>query len=114
MIFLFFLFCFVLFCLWFFWLPCKACGILVPRPGIEPGPSAVKAPSPNHWTAREFPIFLIFKDPSEKRVQPFLPNVSSCHFLAQICLFTLFQGSLLPSSHGFVSLKPQAGGSSFM
>ena len=23
-------------------------------PGIEPGPSAVKAQSPNHWTAREF------------------------------------------------------------
>ena len=33
----------------------KACGILVPRPGIEPGPSAVRAWSPNHWTAREFP-----------------------------------------------------------
>ena len=26
-----------------------ACGILVPQPGIEP--------SPNHWTAREFPTF---------------------------------------------------------
>ena len=39
----------------FFWLCRKACGILVPRPGIEPGPSAVKARSPNHWTAREFP-----------------------------------------------------------
>ena len=35
-----------------------ACGILVPRPGIEPGPSAVKAWSPNHWTARELPYFL--------------------------------------------------------
>ena len=33
-----------------------ACGILVPRPGVEPKTSAVKAPSPNHWTAREFPI----------------------------------------------------------
>ena len=32
-----------------------ACGILVPEPGIEPGPTAVKAPSPNHWTAKEFP-----------------------------------------------------------
>ena len=39
----------------FFW-PCHtACGILVPRPGIEPRPSAVKVWSPNHWTAREFP-----------------------------------------------------------
>ena len=32
-----------------------ACGILAPRPGIEPGPWAVKAWSPNHWTTREFP-----------------------------------------------------------
>ena len=33
------------------------CGILVSRPGIESGPSAVKVQSPNHWTAREFPGF---------------------------------------------------------
>ena len=39
-----------------FWPRSEACGILVPRPGIEPGPIALKAPSPNHWTAREFPI----------------------------------------------------------
>ena len=32
--------------------------ILVPWPGIEPGPSAVQAPSPNRWTAREFPRFI--------------------------------------------------------
>lgn len=32
-----------------------ACGILVPGPGIEPVPSAVKPQSPNHWAAREFP-----------------------------------------------------------
>ena len=25
------------------------------QPGIEPGPMALKAQSPNHWTAREFP-----------------------------------------------------------
>ena len=37
-----------------------ACGILVPRPGIEPRPSAVKAPSPNHWTAGEFPVSFHF------------------------------------------------------
>ena len=33
-----------------------ACGILVPRPGIKPAPSAVKAQGPNHWTAREIPV----------------------------------------------------------
>ena len=36
---------------------CAACGILVPQPGIKPVPCAVKAWSPNHWTAREFPKF---------------------------------------------------------
>ena len=40
----------VLFC---FGLHHTACGILVPQPGIEPGPSAVRARSLNHWTARE-------------------------------------------------------------
>ena len=32
-----------------------ACGILVPQPGIEPAPLAVKSQSPKHWTARKFP-----------------------------------------------------------
>ena len=45
----------------FFWLSCAACGILVPHLGVKPGPPAVKAPSPNHWTAREFPAVVIFK-----------------------------------------------------
>ena len=31
-----------------------ACGILVLHPGIEPGPSAMKAWSPNLWTTRKF------------------------------------------------------------
>ena len=39
----------------FFW-PHMAWGMLVPRPGIKSGPSAVKAPSPNHWTTKEFPV----------------------------------------------------------
>ena len=32
-----------------------ACGILVPRLGIEPMSPAVEARSPNHWTTREVP-----------------------------------------------------------
>ena len=42
----------------FFFFGCTVwlAGILVPPPGIEPGATAVKAPSPNHWIAREFPI----------------------------------------------------------
>ena len=47
-------------CLFVFWLCLVACRILVPQPGIEPRPSAVKAQSPNHWTAREFPSFYFF------------------------------------------------------
>ena len=39
----------------FFGLHRQACGILGPRAGIEPGALAVRAWSPNHWTAREFP-----------------------------------------------------------
>ena len=38
-----------------------ACRILVPWPGIEPVPHAMEAQSPNHWTAREFPIKDILK-----------------------------------------------------
>ena len=45
--------CFVLFCLG---LHHTACGMLVPRPGIEPLPSAVRAQSPNHCTNGEFPV----------------------------------------------------------
>ena len=43
------------------WGGCVACRILVPRPGIEPGPPAVEAQGPNHWTTREYPILKIFK-----------------------------------------------------
>ena len=42
----------------FLFSPCHmAYGILVPQWGIEPAPSAVKAWSPDHWTAREFPMW---------------------------------------------------------
>ena len=39
-----------------------ACKILVPQPGIEHGPLVVKAWNPSHWTTREFPGELLFKD----------------------------------------------------
>ena len=45
-----------------FWPRCPACGILVPRPGIEPMPPALEAQKLNHWTAREVPtISFLFK-----------------------------------------------------
>ena len=51
-----------------------ACGILPPQPGIEPGPSAVKAQNPNHWSTREFPRILIFL--SFHFYYPFFPLLS--------------------------------------
>ena len=40
----------------YFWPHRIACGILVSKTRIEPGPSAVKALSPTHWTTREVPV----------------------------------------------------------
>ena len=42
-----------------FWPRRTACGILAPQPGIEAGPSAVRAHTPNHWASREFPVMFI-------------------------------------------------------
>ena len=47
--------------LFFFWPSCMVCGILVPWPGIELGVSSRRMSSPNHWTAREFPLNCILK-----------------------------------------------------
>ena len=45
----------------FYFLPHHAaCGILTPRPGIEPISPAVEAQSPNHWTTRELPTHTYF------------------------------------------------------
>ena len=35
-----------------------ACGILIPRPGMEPALHAVEVQSLSPWTAREFPVDL--------------------------------------------------------
>ena len=40
-------------------LPCAACGILVPRLGIEPRPPALRVQSANHWSTREFPLTIL-------------------------------------------------------
>ena len=53
----------VLFYFTFFFFPWShhaACGILVRQPGIEPGPSAVKARSPNYCATREAPMVMSF------------------------------------------------------
>ena len=38
-----------------FWPHCTACGILVPRPGIEPMPPALVVQGLDHWNTREVP-----------------------------------------------------------
>ena len=43
----------------FFFFVHITCGILVPRPKIEPVPPEMEGQSPNHWTAREFPSVYI-------------------------------------------------------
>ena len=48
-------------CLFIYWLCFVAYEILVPQPGMKAGPSAVRAQSPNHWTARELPYFSYLK-----------------------------------------------------
>ena len=47
--------------LFIYWLCRVAYEILVPRPGIEPRSQQLRAWSPNHWTAREFPTQPIFE-----------------------------------------------------
>ena len=51
-------------CYLFYLFSLAACRNLIPWPGIEPRPSAVKDQSCNHWTTRELPtaLFLIAHD----------------------------------------------------
>ena len=63
-----------------------ACRILVPQLGIEPGPLTVKAPSPKHWTMREFPSFISCV-------------YHSSYFLYRICSTAYLEASLLYASH---------------
>ena len=44
-----------------FWPRHAACRILVPQPGIESRPLAVRVQSPNCWTIRELPLLLFLK-----------------------------------------------------
>ena len=40
----------------FFWPHCKAYGILVPWPGIEPSPPCIGRQHLNHWTTGQVPV----------------------------------------------------------
>ena len=79
----------------FFWPSCVACGILVPRPGIEHPHThpTVESQSPNHWTAREFPLSHFEYEKWEEfgtchhdlRNHPFRPSSKRGFLLAQSC-----------------------------
>ena len=64
--------------LFIYWPCCAACGILVPRPGIEPVHLAVEARSLNHWTTRKLPklpfldssIFCLVFNPAVININP--------------------------------------------
>ena len=45
--------------LFYFWLHHTTCGILIPQPGIKPVSPALEAQSPNHWTAKEVPQWIL-------------------------------------------------------
>ena len=62
-----------------------ACGILVLQPGIKPGPSAVRAPCPNHWTSREFPkpAFLLLIHHSSYTNDWYILQINSCLLLTK-------------------------------
>ena len=57
-----------------------ACKILVLQPGFKLVLSAVKAKSPNHWTASEFPKAVLFYFPSNSYLEiPFGTGLSCQH-----------------------------------
>ena len=53
-----YMFIYILFVCLFIWSHFTARGILVPRPGIELTPLALEVQSPNHWSAREVPMYI--------------------------------------------------------
>ena len=64
----------------FIWPHGAACGILVPRPGIELAPPALGAWSLSHWTAREVPIliFLVATYTHTHAPRNISPNEDTC------------------------------------
>ena len=69
--------------LFYFWLHHTTCGILIPQPGIKPVSPALEAQSPNHWTAKEVPQWILiscsYKDgerPYTIFAHPFILNAN--------------------------------------
>ena len=67
-------FCSFSFFLSFFFF-CTACRIFFPQPRMEPGPSAMRAQSPNnHWTTMEFPQMAISNPTLDHCLQMEMPD----------------------------------------
>ena len=62
----------------FFWSYHMACGILVPSPGIKPGPLELVAWSPNHLTTREFQQLKLYLSMAVLGLCCSLGFISSC------------------------------------
>ena len=73
-----------------------ACKILVPQAGIDPGCLAVKAWSPNHWTARKFPATGFFTCPMLSQYFHSCPcPLPTKKSLAALCLIWLIHLPIL-------------------
>ena len=68
------------------WLCSVPCGILVSLSAIKSGSTAVKVPSPNHRTIREFPCCLIF----ELDMNTFSLSLLSVVLTVDISVYTLY------------------------
>ena len=102
----------------FLWPRCMARGILVPQPGIEPVPAAVKAWSLNHWTTREvlngtfkeFLTSLIYKslfwwiEPLVSYLKTFCPNYEVFSYVF-FCKFYLSHLGVWLISYYLLSVK---------
>ena len=84
-------------CISLFWPRCSTCGILVLWPGIEPGPSAERTQSPNHWATREVPRY-IFIYQYTPRCFPSLCLLTRLSSLASESVFYLSVSNSQPSA----------------
>lgn len=71
----------------YFWPHHLVCRILIPWPGVEPWPVAVKAWSPDPWTTREFPLRILSSHFLGQMPNPWLETI-------QACLSSCWQNSL--------------------
>ena len=84
----------------YFWACHTTCRILVPQPGIEPGPQQWRC-SPSHWSERGFPENYFLKVWRTVQSSPInLPSIlNNCQHFYQICFIDLIMWSIWICSH---------------